>query len=113
MQTVVDPSGAEVDHAEAGDEAAGSSTVADEPRVPVFESEPTEFLEEELLDLLEDRPKGVNPSVVGAVQQTGKLYRRDFLYPRGPLLLVGSWWFPPGEGSPVIYRFSNTTAGSG
>ncbi|MGB7123975.1 MAG: hypothetical protein WBE40_03865 [Thermoplasmata archaeon] len=61
--------------------------MADEPGSAVGEGQPTEFLEQELLHLLEDVSEGVNPSVVGAVQQLGKLYRREFLYLRGPLLL--------------------------
>ncbi|MGI0070506.1 MAG: PKD domain-containing protein [Thermoplasmata archaeon] len=38
--------------------------------------------------------------MVGAVQQMAKVYGREFLCPRGPLLLLGSWSFPSGERFP-------------
>ena len=100
MEAVVDPSGAELGGPQVGEEPSGAGAMADESRSSVREDEPTEFLEKELLHLLEDGAQGIHAAVVGSVQQLGKLYRSDFFYLHGPLLLLGSWWSPPEERFP-------------
>ena len=72
----------------------------DEAGATVVELVASQVLPEARLRFFEQRAEGIAPPMVGAVQQSGKLYRLDRFLARGPLLLVGSWSFPLGERFP-------------
>ena len=79
LLTISDALDPKVDTAHASDEGTRTGAVLDEPRTTIGEFVAAKVLPEGGLRILEERPEGIPPEVVGAVQQIGKLYRSGLL----------------------------------